>query len=205
MAGETQAVHKPDDSLDTTETAKTCLWAWRDRKRAPYNFRGYKAVKHGRTEHNDFIYRIGQITNDNYNKPAVRAAAGAQAFRDVDDTLDEIRTSRVADHGRHLIAAARAGLPGVNVYEKDMGANPFYREGYRPPANVDPDTPRWQTVDWEGTINNPLNPPDTRTQVRTWLDSFYRGPKPDINARLHWQVLRSYKTIQDRSNRCRKH
>lgn len=201
----TQAVNRPDGSLDVTETAKNCLWTWRNAGAPPFNFKGYKAVKHGRNNHNDFIYRIGQITNDNYNKPAVRAAAGAQAFSNVDDTLSKITTARVADHGRHLIPAARNGLPDVTIVEKDFGANPYYRDTWVPPPNADPDTPRWKTVDWEGTINNPFNPLDTRTRVRGWLNTFYRGRSANAPARDHWQVLRAYKTISDRTNRCRKH
>lgn len=205
MNRQTQAVTRPGGSLDVTETAKNCLWTWRNAGAAPFNFKGYKAVKHGRNNHNDFIYRIGQITNDNYNKPAVKAAAGAQAFADVDDTLSKITTARVADHGRHLIPAARNNLPGVTIVEKDFGATPYYRDTWTPPAGVDPDPPRWKTVDWEATINNPFNPLDTRTQVRDWLNRYYRGNTADRNARDHWQVLRSYKTITDRTNRCRKH
>ncbi|KAK4137751.1 hypothetical protein BT67DRAFT_373008 [Trichocladium antarcticum] len=205
MNRQTQGVNRPDGSLDITETAKNCIWTWRNARAAPYNFRGYKAVKHGRNNHNDFIYRIGQITNDNYNKPAVKAAAGAQAFRTADDALAAITKARVADHGRHLIPAARAGLPGVTVVEKDMGANPYYRAAWVPPAGVDADPPRWKTVDWEATINNPANPPDTRDRVRGWLGPFYRGPTANGHAKDHWQVLRSYKTISDRTNRCRKH
>lgn len=205
MNRQTQAVTRPDGSLDATETAKNCLWAWRNAGGAPFNFKGYKAVKHGRNNHNDFIYRVGQITNDNYNKPAVRAAAGAQAFANVDDTLSKITTARVADHGRHLIPAARANLPGVTIIEKDFGPTPYYRDTWTPPDGVEPDPQLWKTVDWEATINNRANPPDTRTQVRDWLNRYYRGPTANGNARDHWQVLRSYKTITDRTNRCRKH
>lgn len=204
MAGVIQAVTRADGSLDVERTATNCLWTWRDHGRPPYNFRGYKAVKDGRNNHNDFIYRIGQITNDNYNKPAVRAAAGAQAFRNVDDTLSKITTARVADHGRHLIPAARNALPGVTIWEKNFGPSPYYRDGYVPPAGVDPDERQWKTVDWEGTINSPNNPSDTRTRVRNWLNTYYRGVTANINARDHWQVLRSYKNISDRTNRCRK-
>ncbi|KZL82816.1 hypothetical protein CI238_11925 [Colletotrichum incanum] len=199
-----QAAYRPDGSLDAQQTAVNCIWAWRDRGAAPYNFRGYKAVKHGRSNHNDFIYRIGQINNDNYNKPAVRAAAGDAAFSRVDDTLTKITQARVADHGRHLIPAAQAALPGVNIRDKDMGASPFYRAAWVPPPGVDPDTPRFRTVDWEATINNSPDPGNTRTQVRAWLDTYYRGNTANGNARDHWQVLRSYKTIKDRTNRCRR-
>ncbi|RYO77857.1 hypothetical protein DL766_004892 [Monosporascus sp. MC13-8B] len=136
MNRQTQAVNRPDGSLDVTETAKNCLWTWRNANAAPFNFRGYKAVKHGGNNHNNFVYRIGQITNDNYNKLAVRAAAGAQAFGNVDDTLSKITTARVADHGRHLIPAARNALPGVTIVEKDFGANPYYRDTWVPPAST---------------------------------------------------------------------
>ncbi|TIC91662.1 hypothetical protein CH35J_010999 [Colletotrichum higginsianum] len=115
-----QAAYRPDGSLDSQQTAVNCLWAWRGQNRPPFNFRGYKAVKQGRSNHNDFIYRIGQINNDNYNKPAVRAAAGNAAFSRVDDTLTKITQSRVADHGRHLIPLAQAGLPGVTIRTKDI-------------------------------------------------------------------------------------
>lgn len=199
-----QAAYRADGSLDNRQTAVNCLWAWRGQNAAPYNFRGYKGVKFGRNNHNDFIYRIGQINNDNYNKPAVRAAAGDVAFTRVDDTLTKITQARVADHGRYLIPAAQNGLNGVTVQTKDMGPSPFYRAGYTPPAGVDPDTPRFTTVDWEATINGSPDPANTRTRVRNWLDSYYRGPTANRNARDHWQVLRSYKNIKDRTNRCRK-
>ncbi|KAH7311958.1 hypothetical protein BKA65DRAFT_484555 [Rhexocercosporidium sp. MPI-PUGE-AT-0058] len=200
-----QGAYKPDGSLDTTATARNCIWSWRDGGGPPYNFRGYKAVKHGRNNHNDFIYRIGQINNDNFNKPAVRTAAGDAAFSRVDDTLTKITTARVADHGRHLIPAAQAALPGVTIVEKNMGPSPFYRAGWVPPVGVDPDTAQWKTVDFEATINSSPNPADTRTRVRGWLDSYYRGPTANHFARDHWQVLRSYKTVKDRTNRCRRH
>ncbi|KAK6221142.1 hypothetical protein QIS74_04871 [Colletotrichum tabaci] len=146
----------PVSDLETTQKS--------GQNRPPFIFRGYKAVKQGRSNHKDFIYRIGQINNDNYNKPAVRAAAGNAAFSRVDDTLTKITQSRVADHGRHLIPLAQAGLPGVTIRTKDMGASPFYRAGWVPTPDIEPDTPRWSTVDWEATINNSPNPANTRTQ-----------------------------------------
>ncbi|KAK3901751.1 hypothetical protein C8A05DRAFT_34549 [Staphylotrichum tortipilum] len=103
------------------------------RQRGPYNFRDYKAVKHGRNNPNDFVYRIGKITND--NKPAVRAAAGAQAFSNVNGTLSQITMARVADHSRHLLPAARNALPGVTIWEKNFGANPYYRAGWVTPRH----------------------------------------------------------------------
>ncbi|KAK2047631.1 hypothetical protein LZ31DRAFT_551204 [Colletotrichum somersetense] len=199
-----QGVYRADGSLDSQQTAVNCIWAWRDKGLAPYNFRGYKAVKHGRNNHNDFIYRIGQINNDNYNKPAVQKAAGDAAFSRADDALTKISQARVADHGRHLIPSAQAALNGVTIKVKDMGASPFYRPGWTPPAGVDPDTQRFQTVDWEATIKDSADPAATRTRVRNWLDSYYRGPTPNFSAKEHWQVLRSVKTIRDRTNRCRK-
>ncbi|KAL2194362.1 hypothetical protein P885DRAFT_63154 [Corynascus similis CBS 632.67] len=205
MHGHPQTVNKTDGSLDVVETVKRCLWTWRDHNAAPYNFRGYKAVKHGINDHNDFIYRIGQITNDNYNNPDIRESVGIQAFRNVDDTLSKITTARVADHGRYLIPAARNALPGIIIVEKDSGANSYYRDGWVPPASVEPDPPRWKTVDWENTINNPYNPLDTRTRIGNWLYSYYRGPHPNRRAKDHWQVLRSYKNLHDRTNRCRRH
>lgn len=42
----------------------------------------------------------------------------------MDDTLNKITTCRVADHGRHLIPAAQAGLLGITFVEKGMGASP---------------------------------------------------------------------------------
>ncbi|EFQ31680.1 uncharacterized protein GLRG_06969 [Colletotrichum graminicola M1.001] len=199
-----QAAYRPDDSLDNRQTAVNCIWAWRDQDKAPYNFRGHKAFRNGLNDHNDFIRNIGQISNDNYNKPAVRAAAGDAAFSRVDDTLTKITQARVADHGRYLITAAQNGLPGVTIVEKDMGASPFYRPSWTPPPVAEPDTPQWKTVDWEATIKNSADPAATRTQVRGWLDSFYRGPTANSHAKDHWQVLRSYKTNKDRTNRCRK-
>lgn len=200
-----QAAYRPDGSLDARQTAVNCIWSWRNSGGAPYNFKGYKAFMNGLNDHNDFVLRIGQINNDNYNNVDVRAAAGDAAFRRVDDTLTKITQARVADHGRHLIPAAENALPGTTIEIKDMGASPFYRAAWVPPPLVEPDTPRFQTVDWEATINNSDDPAHTRTQVRAWLDAYYRGPEPNRNARLHWQVLRSYKTIKDQTNRCRKH
>ncbi|KAF6816297.1 hypothetical protein CPLU01_13893 [Colletotrichum plurivorum] len=200
-----QAAYRPDGSLDNQQTAVNCLWAWRDNNHAPYNFRGYKAVRNGLNDHNNFISRVGQINNDNFNKPAVKAAGGGDAaFRRVDDTLTRITRARVGDHGRHLVPLARTGLNGVTVETKDLGANPSYRATWVPPPGVDPDVARWETVDWERTINNSANPAATRARVRTFLDGLYRGTTPNRNARDHWQVLRSYKTVKDRTNRCRK-
>ncbi|KAG4442093.1 hypothetical protein IFR05_002430 [Cadophora sp. M221] len=204
-----QAVYRADGSLDSAETAKKCLWAWRDGGKPVYNFRGHRAVRNGRVDHNDFIKRVGMINNDNYNKPAVRAAATDGAFRRVDDTLTKITQSRQADHGPHLIRSANSNLPGVTIIERDMGANPFYNGPYTPPATPKnpspaPDTPRWKTVDFEATINWVTNPSNTRAQVSAWLDDLYRTGG-DNSAKEHWQVLRSYKTMKDQTNRCRKH
>ncbi|KAH9212895.1 hypothetical protein DL95DRAFT_426353 [Leptodontidium sp. 2 PMI_412] len=190
----TQAAYRLDGSLDSKQMATNCIWAWRDRGKPPFNFKGHKTVRDGSTGFNDLINRIGQINNDNYNKPAVRAAAGDGLFQNIDDTLTKITASRVADHGRHLIPAA-----------KDMGPSPFYRPDYVPPPGTQPDASQWRTVDWEATIKNSPDPASTRTQVRSWLDTYYRGPEPNKSAREYWQVLRSYKTIKDRTNRCRKH
>ncbi|KAK2024008.1 hypothetical protein LX32DRAFT_644013 [Colletotrichum zoysiae] len=205
LKSKTQAVNSADGkTLDGPKTAVNCIWAWRDKGAAPYNFKGYKATKYGRRDFNDFIYRIGQINNDNYNKPDVRKEAGDAAFARADFTLNQVTQARVADHGRHLIPAARNGLPGVNIVEKDMGPSPFYRADWTPPPNVDRDTERFRTVDWEATINNSPNPAEARESVRKWLDGFYRGTTPNRSAVAHWEVLRAYKTIKDRTNRCRK-
>ncbi|GKT41010.1 uncharacterized protein ColSpa_01191 [Colletotrichum spaethianum] len=64
-----QAAYRPDGSLDAQQTAVNYLWAWRGQNRPLYIFRVCKAVKHGHSNRNDFIYRISQINNDNSNKP----------------------------------------------------------------------------------------------------------------------------------------
>ncbi|KAK2013713.1 hypothetical protein LZ32DRAFT_657796 [Colletotrichum eremochloae] len=199
--GQLQGVYRADGSLDNQRTAVNCIWHWRTattRPRNPFNFRGWEVVRGGIDDHNDFIRRLGQINNDNYRNTAVRKAAGDDAFKQTDDTLTRVTQARVADHGRFLITAARAALAPTNVVEKDMGANPYYRAGSTP---ADPE--RFIAVDWEATIKNSADPTATRAQVRAWLDSYYRGPTANGSARQHWQVLRSYKNVKDRTNRCR--
>ncbi|KAL5321284.1 hypothetical protein ACEPPN_012099 [Leptodophora sp. 'Broadleaf-Isolate-01'] len=117
----TQAAYRLDGSLDSKQMATNCIWAWGDRGKPPFNFKGHKTVRDGSTGFNDLINRIGQINNDNYNKPAVRAAAGDGLFQNIDDTLTKITASRVADHSRHLIPAAVATCPASLLSRKTWG------------------------------------------------------------------------------------
>jgi len=178
--------------LNIEDTAKKCVSKFTSQPgggRAVPNPPPQKVMKNT-WEYNDYITKIGQKVNDAWKDK--KTDANKYLWEDFDSTREKITVARAGDHGPFLIAGANAKLGAtMTIHTQDLGINPATGE-------------KWETVDWKETANQARasGVADAHTRIKNFLNDWYRGS--NTNAKAHYQVIKSYKRVADRTASCRK-
>ncbi|KAH9871193.1 hypothetical protein J1614_006769 [Plenodomus biglobosus] len=198
--GRLWSVTGPDGSLDIEKTAKKTYDEYskpvpggNPANAFPRNF-GANTFMKETVEWNDCIKKASKMVERTYRmNKATLTDKQKKLFRDYDTTRDLVLMARIGDHGGFLIADAKKQLDpkGIDIVTKKIGTNPI------------PDGSVWVTVDWKETIKKAedAGKANAKKEVQAVAKQIYMA-RPRNDARLHKQVMDSYRQAQDRKPNC---
>lgn len=145
------------------------------------NWAPYRILKDGTADYVSAIDKISDVVAKTSVEVRLKAALAGKPLDDAtqklfsrfEETSRLIKTARIGDHGRYLIAAAEKYLKphGIDVKIEVLD----------PPVNPVDSTRKWETVDWEKTIAAAVEAgKGTREQMEKLMDDakkdFYDAP-----------------------------
>ncbi len=178
--------------LDVEATAENCYTRFKNSHNRVPDFKPYNTVKNV-YEFNEMVRTVGKSINDAWSRHMT--PANRYLWEDWDDTLDKIRISRVADHGRQVLGRAHHDIGRLltALHTESLGPNP----------NPDFRGELREIIDWKRTAV------EARARLeydilRQFSTNYYYGGGRSATARKHLAVIRSYKRVADSSRRCRR-
>ena len=92
---------------------------------------GYRFLKHGGTEYNDFLGELGDIVRN--TTKSKKNASNKWMFDLFESTLKQIRAARIDDNGRFLVQKYKDNKDMDNKYlvTEDPGTNPATKNEYK--------------------------------------------------------------------------
>ena len=128
-------------------------------------------------------------------------AGNRHLWDDFDETRERTKAVRAADHGKYLVAAAKAKLDGkMTLITRSLGTDP-----------VDT-SKKLETLDWGATASaaKKAGVPKYEDETKNFYNDFYlaKNAKGDSTGdakagQEHHVVIRTYKKSIDRSRVCR--
>ncbi|KAK2612376.1 hypothetical protein QQS21_001640 [Conoideocrella luteorostrata] len=187
--GKNWQVLRPDGSMDIEASSKKCVDAHKAKNQKTYNFPAYNVNK--KTTHNVFERYVLDLAKSVDNTvQVVNTPAAQEKAAQFDRTSKRVLELRVGDHGAHAIDDAKAKLGGqMHIYTRDVG------------MDFGDNSKQMKAVDWHATAKAAIasSVPNVQQTIKTYHNGFYG----DVSPKTHRSVVRSYKTAEKRSHKCR--